>query len=124
MTCDICGHRMATDDPGPSPAWRMVWWVCEWCFATAVEWEDEPLGRPRYEPTDSRWALATDPSGRAHAIVTGARCLCGAALDGMEPAGHSWSPAAARACPDCAAFAQVVDARWPLDKRDRRSRLG
>jgi hypothetical protein len=122
MTCDICGHRMSTDGPDDASSWRMVWWVCEWCYATAVEWEDEPLRRPPYEPPESRWTLATDPSGATHAIVTAGRCLCGEPPDGMAGTGYSWSPADPAACHGCASLAAAVDTRWPLDKRARRAR--
>lgn len=122
MVCDICGCDMritAESIEGEET------WICPWCYAmTDVEIGGTGIGRPPYQPIYDRWDRAdTDRMAgeAAHAYGYFGTTLCG--LDGVKASSYPWVPKWPNACSSCKYSANVIDQRWPLDKRDWREQV-
>ncbi|MFF1371344.1 hypothetical protein ACFY7Y_31780 [Streptomyces virginiae] len=79
------------------------------------------IRHPIYLPMEGRWERAnalTPPSDVAHAYSYLSTTLCGLPMEEMSASPYPWVPSWDSACPACKGAAEIIDARWPLEKRD------
>ncbi|MFD0126677.1 hypothetical protein [Streptomyces virginiae] len=119
VICEMCGHEMRQlleSYEGQQD------WVCSWCYAViTVLAGTEHASRPVYHPVNRRWEIAEAeglPEDVSHAYAYFGDTLCGIQMDGMSPSPYRWTTAHEGTCQACKAAAEVIDGRWPQEKRD------
>lgn len=120
MICDVCGHEMR-QLPDSASRWSEKVFTCPWCHAfTTVGGEYFAVCRPPYQPVFGRWERAMSdllPEDVHHAYGGQRQTLCGIEDPDLWCSPWPWVPSWPSACARCLAAAQLIDARWPEDRR-------
>ncbi|SNY69613.1 hypothetical protein [Paractinoplanes atraurantiacus] len=118
LRCDVCGHEMR-QLPSPDPDQE---WACTWCYARSTVWaRSGDVTRPQYEPATTRWEEAEGddlPPDESHAAGYFGATLCGRYSDAITASEYPWIPTRQNTCPDCRKAAEIIDDRWPAEKRN------